>query len=470
MPPSVLCHVPPRPGRRLSLVLALLLAACGGGGSAVSGTSPPEASPSAPAAITATPPAVPRAGLTASELAVIVAEGDALSEAAALAYQRARGIPEAQLLRLQVPTDRDVLSVEEFQKLKAAIDARLPDSAQATLLTFNRPSRVQGPTCSMSITSAMAFGYDAAWCGGCASTKASPYFDSETTRPWTDLKIRPSMMLGAATPAEAEALIARGAAADGSRPAGTGWLLRTPDAARSVRFPDWTGLPALWGGPAPLLDLRYRDASADPQNQTVRGQDGLLFYFTGLAAVEGIADNRWLPGAVADHLTSTAGQLPGANGQMPATAWLTAGATASYGTVEEPCNHTDKFPKVSVLLNHYLRGATVLEAYWKSVHRPGQGLFVGEPLARPWPDAPTATIEAGQLLVQTRNWRREAQYQVQARIGEGTAWQTLATRVAEAGPRPDTWRVTLPAGTSALRLRGPCLTAPAMTCTWGTDD
>jgi len=31
-----------------------------------------------------------------------------------------------------------------------------------------------------------------------------------------------------------------------------------------------------------------------------------------------------------------------------------------------------------------LDGDTVLEAYWKSVEMPGQGLFIGEPLARPF--------------------------------------------------------------------------------------
>jgi hypothetical protein len=36
------------------------------------------------------------------------------------------------------------------------------------------------------------------------------------------------------------------------------------------------------------------------------------------------------------------------------------------------------------LFNHYLKGDTLLEAYWKSVAMPGQGLFIGEPLARPY--------------------------------------------------------------------------------------
>jgi hypothetical protein len=33
---------------------------------------------------------------------------------------------------------------------------------------------------------------------------------------------------------------------------------------------------------------------------------------------------------------------------------------------------------------HYLQGETLLEAYWKSVAMPGQGIFVGDPLARPF--------------------------------------------------------------------------------------
>jgi hypothetical protein len=52
--------------------------------------------------------------------------------------------------------------------------------------------------------------------------------------------------------------------------------------------------------------------------------------------------------------------------------------------VAEPCNITDQFPRASTLVNRYQAGDTLLEAYWKSVRTPGQGLFVGEPLARPW--------------------------------------------------------------------------------------
>jgi uncharacterized protein (TIGR03790 family) len=69
---------------------------------------------------------------------------------------------------------------------------------------------------------------------------------------------------------------------------------------------------------------------------------------------------------------------------MSALAWIRQGATASYGSVSEPCNFIDKFPRPGVFFDHYLRGETLLEAYWKSVAMPGQGLFIGEPLARPY--------------------------------------------------------------------------------------
>jgi len=37
-----------------------------------------------------------------------------------------------------------------------------------------------------------------------------------------------------------------------------------------------------------------------------------------------------------------------------------------------------------VLLLHYAQGSTVIEAYWKSVAWPQQGVFIGEPLAAPF--------------------------------------------------------------------------------------
>jgi uncharacterized protein (TIGR03790 family) len=321
---------------------------------------------------------------------VLIAEGDATSEAIALAYQKARGIPDANLIRLAVPRGSDSISTDDFAVLKASLDAKLPATAQAMLLTWMQPSRVAGtgatPSCSMGITSALTLGYDSRLCGSCVSPTTQPYYNVDTRKPWTDLKLRPSMMLGAATLAEAQTLIARGVAADASMLNSSitpqALLVRTTDAMRSVRFGDFLQLAnSRLSGVA----MNYRDNSTGTAaNDQFVNQANVMFYMTGLVSVTQAATNTYLPGAVADTLTSSGGYLPDALGQMPITDWLRAGLTGSYGTQEEPCNFSEKFPRATVLVARYRRGETLIEAYWKSVQAPGQGLFIGEPLARPW--------------------------------------------------------------------------------------
>jgi uncharacterized protein (TIGR03790 family) len=458
--PMVAFNTPTYPGRWLQFVLLMLLSACGGGGGSSSVAVPTPAPVPVGSAATTLGFTLPRAGLVATDLAVIVVDGDAQSEAIASYYQAARGIPAANIIRVKLNTSSATISVPDFAALKAEVDAKLPAGVQATLLTWTAPSRVVG-TCAMSITSAMAFGFDSKYCGGCSATAASSYFDSESKQAWVDHKIRPSMMLGAASLAAAKTLIDRGVRADASQPGGDGYLLRTSDAARSVRFGDYTGLPSAWSG---RLKLSYIDNSAGAAADFIEARSEVLFYFTGLANVPKLASIGFLPGAVADHLTSHGGILP-RTGQMPVTDWLDAGATASYGTVEEPCNYTQKFPQASVLIEHYYRGETVIEAYWKSVQWPGQGLFVGEPLARPFPDRPSFTLDNDQYLISTRALRSNASYSLEYRAGATGTWTALAAfNIGRA--EAQTLRSPLPpANATELRWRGPCASNSALQCT-----
>jgi uncharacterized protein (TIGR03790 family) len=208
----------------------------------------------------------------------------------------------------------------------------------------------------------------------CAPTRRLDYFDSAVTDPHRQLGLRPAMMLAGNNLEEVKRLIDRGIAADGSHPAGSAYLLVTADRARSVRALGYGEVFRVARPP-----IRPRRIEAD----WIEHEQDVLFYFTGTAWVRQLDSNRFLPGAVGDHLTSAGGQLDGQK-QMPALAWLSAGATGSYGTVSEPCNFPEKFPRPAVLIDHYQRGETLLEAYWKSVASPGQGLFIGEPLARPF--------------------------------------------------------------------------------------
>jgi len=108
-----------------------------------------------------------------------------------------------------------------------------------------------------------------------------------------------------------------------------------------------------------------------------------MVYQTGQLQVPYLESLTFMPGALADHLTSSGGDLLG-TAQMSSLRWLEAGATASYGTVSEPCNYWQKFPHPAILLNTYLSGASAIESYWKSVAWPAQGLIIGEPLAAPY--------------------------------------------------------------------------------------
>lgn len=108
---------------------------------------------------------------------------------------------------------------------------------------------------------------------------------------------------------------------------------------------------------------------------------------------------------------------------MPAVDWLTAGATASYGTAIEPCNYQEKFPRATVLWPAYYTGATAVEAYWRSVEWPGEGNFVGDPLARPF--GTQVSWEAGTLTLDTTQLDRNADYRVEAADAETGPWETV---------------------------------------------
>lgn len=330
----------------------------------------------------------PQSGLAAEALGVVVNDADPDSVAIARYYLKKRGIPAANLIHVHFPPGRDALPRDEFAEIKRRIDGATPKSVQAYALTWARPWRVD----CMSITAALALGFDPAYCAdGCRPTRPSPYFNSGTARPFDAYRIRPTMSLAAATVDETKQLIDRGVASDGSNPGGTAYLVSTADKSRNVRA---AGYHALRAGMQRVFATEIVEAGG------IEDKTDVMFYFTGATHVPGLARNRFLPGAVGDHLTSAGGQLFGGS-QMSSLDWLRAGATGSYGAVVEPCNFPAKFPAPALLMAHYLQGETLIEAYWKSVQMPGQGLFIGEPLARPFAGVEHHARDGG-LIVSAR--------------------------------------------------------------------
>lgn len=312
-------------------------------------------------------------GLGPEELALIVNDADPVSVKVAEYYKSRRRIPKTNVIHVNFRPDRTSMPRAEFQKIKDSVDAATSRNVQAYALTWTIPYRVE----CMSITTAFATGFDEGFCSKtCGPTKQNPYYNSSSHRPYDDYHIRPTMALAGGSFSEVKRLIDRGVASDHTFPGGTGYLVSTSDKARNVRAVNYPEIIQQYLGSS--LDLRFVRADY------IKDRSGVLFYFTGIKSVKELKTIRFVPGAIADHLTSAGGDLTGNGGQMSSLRWLERGVTGSYGAVVEPCNHLGKFPNPGIVISRYLHGETLLAAYWKSVAWPGEGIFIGEPLAAPF--------------------------------------------------------------------------------------
>lgn len=329
---------------------------------------------------------LPRTSLTPDDVAVVINDSDPLSRQVGDYYQKRRRIPAANMIHVRFEPGQSSISKENFLEIKEIIDRSTPAHVQAYAIAWTAPYRVD----CMSLTSALAFGFDERYCSSrCGPTSPSTYFNSNTLYPARDEGLRPAMMLAGIDFDQIKTLIDRGVSSDRSFPQGHAYLVITPDKMRSVRSIHFEQTAKTFAGVFPVEILEV-DALSDRHD--------VLFYFTGSASVPLLDTIDFLPGALADHLTSSGGQLTDSN-QMSTLRWLEAGATASYGTVVEPCNHVQKFPVPGIAMFYYALGSSAIEAYWKSVAWPGEGVFVGEPLAQPF--APRLReVEAGRYELQ----------------------------------------------------------------------
>jgi uncharacterized protein (TIGR03790 family) len=369
--------------------------------------------------VPAKPPVTfPRTGIEASELAVVINSDDPVSVALGAYHQTKRKIPKANIITIKLPLKSQITGAE-FATAKAAVDKALGPKIQAIALTWLKPYKVE----CQSITTAFALGFDTTkYCSKpCSTTTASPYYNKTSTRPFTDHQLRPTMMIAAVDIQNGKDLIDRGVAADGTLPKSKGYFLRTTDKARSVRWSDFQSTVTSWNRADGIVS-EYLDNSAGGGSNVIKNKKDVLFYLTGLTKVADLATNTYRPGAIADHLTSFGGRLDG-TGQMSIVRWLEGGATGSYGTCSEPCNYQQKFPRASVLLRHYFGGATLIEAYWRSVNWPGEGVFVGEPLARPF--GSKASYQGSKLTITTTILVPNKSYELRGKNPVSGAWELV---------------------------------------------
>jgi len=188
-------------------------------------------------------------------------------------------------------------------------------------------------------------------------------------------------MITAGSLTQAEQLVDQGVNSDGQFPQQTVVLAKSSDTARNIRY--------LYTGPGTgfdnaIFNINILGVSSIFRTNTdsLWGQTGFLGYETGLAQFS-LAPGTFVPGAIADSLTSYGGVIFGSNTQTNLLAFINAGAAGSYGTVTEPNGDTQKFPNPQVYF-YQARGFSLAESYYQSVNAPYFGLMVAEPLAAPF--------------------------------------------------------------------------------------
>lgn len=144
-----------------------------------------------------------------------------------------------------------------------------------------------------------------------------------------------------------------------------------------------------WQFPAVKKELAELDVRANITGIFPGNADNIIGLMTGSASVDPGKDNVYLPGCMAEHLTSAAAQF-GTQGQTKLSAWISAGASASAGAVTEPYSLWPKFPHARFYV-HYASGCTMIESFYQSTRSPMQILFVGDPLVAP--RSPDASVE-----------------------------------------------------------------------------
>lgn len=324
-------------------------------------------------------------------------------------YAVAHGIPDHQICRLGITANLTSVTSNEFKSwLLDPITNHIATHGLLGQIDFlvlcqDFPTRVRNVE---GVSASLFYGFKNApsyWEAGKCNLPdytSNAFFRAErafrSVDGWNSTNGFVAFHLLAANLATAKLVVDRGAAAQSTFPSATFYLYNLGDEYRGIRESwfantqfSFTALPGLSASCsyAPLYDI-------------MSGKTNVMGYHDGFSNVQAPllndlrTNNVWLPGAYADHLTSSGGMISNftnETGQSTVLDWMQIGATASYGTVAEPCNYLEKFPD-PIMGFYYARGFSIGEAYAMSVEAPYQGLFVGDPLAAPFAAPPVLAV------------------------------------------------------------------------------
>jgi uncharacterized protein (TIGR03790 family) len=296
-------------------------------------------------------------------------------------YCEARKVPPENLVRIIWTGGNTTWSETDFRSIlldpltDAVTTRQLAQQIDYVVLSMDIPYQVVSGTNINSTTSALFYGLKT------NSQTSSTYANTEAafrlSKPGTNSVL--ATMITGNTVAEAKQLIEQGAAGDGTFPDAPAVLEKTSDAARNIRYAQFDNA---------IFNVNVLGRSRLTRTNSDVQPSGPLFGLGTGAATYSVAPGTFVPGALADSLTSYGGLLFAGSGQTTLLAFTAAGAAGSYGTVTEPYADPAKFPSPMDYF-YQARGFNLAESYYQSLSAPYLGLIVGDPLSAPFAQPPT---------------------------------------------------------------------------------
>ncbi|HEY6167718.1 MAG TPA: TIGR03790 family protein, partial [Verrucomicrobiae bacterium] len=230
---------------------------------------------------------------------------------------------------------------------------------------------------------------------------------------------------------ELKACLQRSRAADATHPTGTVYLDANADVrglTRSSQFGSTSNELATLGIASFIL-------TNNPSPYSITNKPDILGAVMGAAAPYVPAGSYYLPGSIAESLTSFSGILDNTGiGQFRMTQHLGVGVAGTSGTITEPFAVSGKFPAARMHA-HYARGVTLGEAFYLSVQQPYHLLIMGDPLCRPHATIPATTLAGladGEIISGSRTLLPSASTLASNGIAgfdlflDGVLWQAVA--------------------------------------------
>ncbi|HEY2952287.1 MAG TPA: TIGR03790 family protein [Verrucomicrobiae bacterium] len=331
-----------------------------------------------------------QAGGSGLSIAVVINQSSSNSVELANYFCERRQVPPQNVCRINWAGGRVGWTRAQYEStlrtpLLALLAARqLTNQIDFVVLSMDIPYRVNDSNGINSTTSALFYGFkpdDAGALPSCTlpASSFSGYAGSEgifrNTSPGSNPNTFLVTMLTANSLAQAKHLVDQGVNSDGAFPSQTAFLSKTGDPFRNIRYQNSDNA---------VFNTRLRGNYSAQRvfEDSFSTRADILGYQTGLEYFS-VLTNAFVPGAMADNLTSFGGFLFDPTYQTNILEFIRGGAAGAYGTIVEPCAYLEKFPDPQ---NYFFqaRGFAMAECYYQSLTNPYQGVIVAEPLAAPF--------------------------------------------------------------------------------------